>query len=424
MYYDENSKEFALYNNRKEEFGRGADIATLFQSKSSQSINSESEIFMLRINSNHNKLQSLATVIKQATDYRWSKPQLNQLINAKKKKIKSNNTKQQAILKEIKTNNTNQQFNNMNNNNTTNSNSYKNNNNTTITNSNNSNKNIINFNFIRHPQQQQQQQQQQLLQMQLLYQQQQQLQMQIQMHMQMQMQMQMSMQMQTATQSSSSTTTTQENIHVKSADNIYSYVYIIIYLFIYLFKQEELSDIKRTVKSLVKGQNMIKKQIKSQNDNIQKILHQTEKMNNVGLGSLLDEICPNYESIRRLLLSNQHHHLRHDNDDDLSNIIGCIPQKVKDFIDESAIQTIFNDISEIKTVADVHLSSKADKKRLMNGNYPTMHANQWNYIGINPQSIYIQNSVAICVPATIMTVISILSSLKKSKLLSSPNKLI
>ena len=109
-----------------------------------------------------------------------------------------------------------------------------------------------------------------------------------------------------------------------------------------MFKQEQLSDIKRSVKSLVKGQKMIKKQIKSQNDNIQNILHQTEKMNNVGLGSLLDEICPNYESIRHLLLSNQHHQLR--NNDDLANIIACIPQKVQDFTKEAAIQAIFKDI--------------------------------------------------------------------------------
>ena len=178
---------------------------------------------------------------------------------------------------------------------------------------------------------------------------------------------------------------------------------------------------------MVKGQKKIKKQIKSQNNNIQNILHQTEKMNNIGLGSLLDEICPNYESIRRLLLSDQHHHLRHDNGDDLANIISFIPQKVKDFLKEAAIQTIFKDISEIKTVADVKLKHKSDKKKLMNGNYPSIHANQWHYIGIKPQSIYIQNGVAICVPATILTVISLLSSLslgKRETLSSSPKKLI
>ena len=159
MYFDENSKEFALYNNRKEQFGRGTDIATLFRSKSSNSIISESEIFMLRINSSHNKLQSIASDIKEATDYRWSKSQLKQLTNAKQKKIKSNN--QQAILNEIKTNDTNQQFNNNNNNNTTNNSNNSNitnnsNHNVTMTNSNN--KVIINFNYVPHPQQQQQQQ--------------------------------------------------------------------------------------------------------------------------------------------------------------------------------------------------------------------------------------------------------------------------
>ena len=198
MYYDEISKEFVLYNNRKQEFGRGANMATLFQFKSSHSIITESEIFMLRINCNHNKLQSVALDIKQATDYRWSKPQLNQLINAKQKKIKSND--QQAILDEIKTNDTNQQFNNINNKISINNN---NNNNTIITNSNN--KNIINFNFTPHPQQQQQ-----LLQMQLLYQQQQ-LQMQTQMQIQMQMQMQKQMSIQTA---QSLFTTTQKDIYV------------------------------------------------------------------------------------------------------------------------------------------------------------------------------------------------------------------
>ena len=158
MYFDENSKEFALYNNKKEQFGRGADIVTAFRSKSSNSIITESEIFMLRINSSHNKLQSIASDIKQATDYRWSKFQLKQLIDAKQKKIKSNH--QQAILNEIKTNDTNQQFNNKNNNNTTNNSNNINitnnsNNNVTMTNSNN--KVIINFNCVSHPQQQQQQ---------------------------------------------------------------------------------------------------------------------------------------------------------------------------------------------------------------------------------------------------------------------------
>ena len=90
MYFDENSKEFALYNNKREQFGRGADIATSFRSKSSNSIITEPEIFMLRINSSHDKLQSIASDIKQATDYRWSKFQLKQLIDAKQKKIKSN----------------------------------------------------------------------------------------------------------------------------------------------------------------------------------------------------------------------------------------------------------------------------------------------------------------------------------------------
>ena len=157
LYYDENSKEFVLYNNRKQEFGRGVDIATLFQFKSSNSIINESEIFMLRINSNHIKLQSMISDIKQATDYRWSKFQLKQLINSKKKKIKLNN--QQSILHEIKTNNTNQQFNNsnniniINNNNNNNATCNNNNNNTTIINANN--RNIFNFNFILQPQQQQ-----------------------------------------------------------------------------------------------------------------------------------------------------------------------------------------------------------------------------------------------------------------------------
>ena len=173
---------------------------------------------------------------------------------------------------------------------------------------------------------------------------------------------------------------------------------------------------------MVKGQEKIKKQIKSQNDNIRNILHQTEKLNNINLGSLLDEICPNYESIRHLLLSDQHHHLRHNNDNDLTNIISNIPQKVKDFINETAIQTIFKDISEINTVADVKLKHKSDKKKLMNGSFPSIHANQWDYLGIKPESIYIQNEVAICVPATILTAISLLLSLEKKRLLSSPKK--
>ena len=41
---------------------------------------------MLRINSSHDKLQSIASDIKQATDSRWSKFQLKQLIDAKQKK--------------------------------------------------------------------------------------------------------------------------------------------------------------------------------------------------------------------------------------------------------------------------------------------------------------------------------------------------
>ena len=173
---------------------------------------------------------------------------------------------------------------------------------------------------------------------------------------------------------------------------------------------------------MVKGQEKIQKQIKSQNGNIRNILHQTEKLNNINLGSLLDEICPNYESIRRLLSSNQHHHLRHNNNNDLTNIISNIPQKVKDFINETAIQTIFKDISEINTIADVKLKHKSDKKKLMNGSYPSIHANQWDYLGIKPQSIYIQNEVAICVPATILTVISLLLSLEKKNSLLSPKK--